>query len=315
MGEQKHHQEPCKERSTMTDLPDPRRKPSDAHRELQSTYFVQDKSNQDEVTRVRIQDQMITSMMGGVLPEQPDPTKFERVLDVGCGTGGWLIEVARTYPSIKRLVGVDISKRMVDYARELAKEQQVDDRVEFFVMDALRLLEFPDNYFDLVNQRFGVSWLRTWDWPKVLGEYQRITRAHGTIRITEAEFVTASSNPAHLRLNQLMLQALHNAGNVFTPESDGVTSQLAPLLHQYAGIRDQQTRSHTLRYRVGTPEWQIGYDDTRLIYRTTLPFLRKWTQVPDDYEQIYQQMLSEMQQSDFTATWNLLTAWGTKGQP
>jgi ubiquinone/menaquinone biosynthesis C-methylase UbiE len=155
--------------------------------------------------------------------------------------------------------------------------------------------------------------MRTWDWPKMLAEYQRVTRARGTIRITEGEFLAGGSDTAHQRLNQLMLQALHSSGNVFTPEPDGVTSQLASLLHQYAGIRDQQTRSHVLHYRVGTPEWQIGYDDTKLIYRTTLPFLRKWTQVPDDYEQLYQQMLSEMQQPDFTATWNLLTAWGTKG--
>ncbi len=32
--------------------------------------------------------------------------------------------------------------------------------------------------------------------------------------------------------------------------------------------------------------------------------------VPDDYEEIYQQMLSDMQQPDFVATWGLLTAWG-----
>ena len=41
-----------------------------------------------------------------------------------------------------------------------------------------------------------------------------------------------------------------------------------------------------------------------------LPFLHKWTRVPHDYENIYQQALSEMQQPDFVATWNLLTAWG-----
>jgi hypothetical protein len=90
-----------------------------------------------------------------------------------------------------------------------------------------------------------------------------------------------------------------------------VTSQLAALLHQYASVWDQQTRPYALRYWADTPEWQSIYDDTRLGFRTALPFLRKWTQVPDDYEQIYQQMLSEMQQPDFTATWNQLTAWGT----
>ena len=48
---------------------------------------------------------------------QPDPTIFERVLDVGCGKGGWLIEGARSYPTMKQLVGVDISGKMLQYAR------------------------------------------------------------------------------------------------------------------------------------------------------------------------------------------------------
>ncbi len=41
-----------------------------------------------------------------------------------------------------------------------------------------------------------------------------------------------------------------------------------------------------------------------------LPFLRKWTHVPGDYEVIYRQALVEMQQPDFAATWDLLTVWG-----
>src|SRR5215469_6219093 len=158
------------ESSAMTNLPHPRREPANSRQELESTYFVQDRSNRDEMTRVRDQDQLLTTMMGGVLPEQPDPAKFEHVLDVGCGMGGWLIEVARSYPGIKRLVGIDISKRMVDYARQQVKAQQVGDRVEFYVMDALRLLDFPDDSFDLVNQRLGMSWVRTWEWPKLLDE-------------------------------------------------------------------------------------------------------------------------------------------------
>jgi hypothetical protein len=48
----------------------------------------------------------------------------------------------------------------------------------------------------------------------------------------------------------------------------------------------------------------------RLIFRTMVPFLRKWTRVPDDYEMLYQQMLGEMQQPDFVARGSLLTAWG-----
>src|SRR5215472_10634969 len=117
--------------------------------QLPSTYFV-NRENRDEMTRLAIQDQVTTKGMGGVLPEQPDPSLFQRVLDVACGTGGWLIETAQTYPSIKKLIGVDTNNRLIEYAQAQAKAAQVDDRVEFVPMNALSMLDFPDSYFDLV---------------------------------------------------------------------------------------------------------------------------------------------------------------------
>jgi len=285
--------------------------PNDPRREHPSTYFVQDRSNVDELTRVAIQDQIITTGMGGVLPEQPDPTRFQRVLDVGCGTGGWLIETARTYPTMSLLVGVDVNSKMIEYAQAQAESQQVNDRVQFRAMDALRMLEFSADFFDLVNLRFGMSFLRKWDWPKLLHEFQRVTRPGGVMRITESEMLIQSTSTALTQLYQIALNAAYQAGLFFTPTSDGVTSQLAQLLHQY-GLQDVQTRAHTLEYRAGTALGQGFYEDMSRTFRSALPFYRKWTSVPDNYEEIYQQALSEMQQPDFVATWSLLTAWGIK---
>lgn len=286
---------------------------SDPRRELASTYFVQDRSNQDEMTRLHIQDQMLTAGMGGVLPEQPDPTIFQRVLDVACGTGDWLITAAKTYPTMTILLGVDISAKMLGYARKRAEAEQVNNRVEFVVMDALRLLEFPDEFFDLVNHRFAASFLRTWDWSKLLDEYQRVCKPGAVIRVTEADFIVNTSSPSLMRLNQIALQAFYQAEYYFTPNSNTIVNELARLLQQH-GVQDVQTRSYLLEHRAGTPEGQLFYEDMRLVYRTMLPFFRKWTQVPDDYETIYQQMLTEMQQPDFVATWELRTAWGTKSR-
>lgn len=278
-------------------------------REQPSTYVVQDRSNLEELNRLRVLDRMFTAGMGGVLPEQPDPTVFPHVLDVGCGTGGWLIELAQTTPTCIRLVGVDASRTFIEYARAQAEAAQVSDRVEFHVADALRMLEFPSKYFDLVNHRAAVSWLRTWDWLKLLQEYQRVCRPEGVVRITEPEWPSAQSSPALLRLTELSAQAFHLAGHYFTPTRDGITSKLAHLLQQY-GLQQVQTRAHTLEFHAGTPAWQSLFEHNKLGFRTLLPFLHKWMRVPEDYEEIYQQMLSEMRQPDFVATWNLLTAWG-----
>jgi ubiquinone/menaquinone biosynthesis C-methylase UbiE len=283
--------------------------PTDPRREHPSTYFVQDRSSEDELTRLQLQDQQVTAGMGGVLPEQLDPASFQHVLDVGCGSGDWLIQAAKTYPSMSLLVGVDISSKIVEYAQAQAEAQGVSDRVQFRAMDALRMLEFPTDYFHLVNQRFGASYLRKWDWPKLLSEFRRVTRPGGVIRVTEGDMALESPSPALTRLFEIMLDAFYQAGHLFTPGSKGVTGDLAPLLRQ-DGLEQVQTHTYTPEYRVGTPEGQRFYEDMRLLFRTMAPFLRKWTRVPDDYETIYQQTLSEMQQPDFVARGNMLTAWG-----
>jgi hypothetical protein len=58
--------------------------PTNPGQEHPSTYWVQDRSDEEELTRLRLQDQMLTADMGGVLPEQPDPMVYRRVLDVSC---------------------------------------------------------------------------------------------------------------------------------------------------------------------------------------------------------------------------------------
>jgi ubiquinone/menaquinone biosynthesis C-methylase UbiE len=278
-------------------------------REQSSTYFVQDRANQEEMKRLQLLDRTTTASMGGVLPEQPDPTIFRCVLDVGCGTGGWLIELAQTSPDSTLLVGVDASRVCIEYAREQAAAAQVSDRVEFHVADALRMLEFPAASFDLVNHRGAVSWLRTWDWPKLLQEYQRVARPDGVVRITEGDIWTTNS-PALSRLFALFLQAMYQSGHNFLPEGSGAASELVHLLQQH-GLQRVQSRAYSLEFRPETPEGPRFFENIRMAYQTIMPFLRKWTRVPENYEEIYQQAMREMQQPDFMATWNLLTAWGT----
>jgi ubiquinone/menaquinone biosynthesis C-methylase UbiE len=281
----------------------------DPRREHSSTYFVYDSSNEEEHTRLHNQDQLITAGMGGVLPEQPDPTIFKRMLDVGCGTGGWLIEAAKTYPAISELVGVDVNSQSLAYAHAQAEIQQVSDRTQFLTMDALRMLEFPQAYFDLINLRFGYSFLRTWDWAKLLNEFQRVTRFGGVIRLTESDMVVSHGSPALQHLLDLIFAAFWRSGHFFLEQENGVTSELAHLLSQQ-GVKQVQTQEHRLLYRAGTEEGQLFYEDMKRVFRSTVPFISKWISLPNNYEMLYQQALTEMQQPGFVAHWNLLTVWG-----
>jgi hypothetical protein len=57
----------------MSTLADPKGEPP-------NTYFVPDRRNKEELKRVQLQGQMITTGMGGVLFEQPNPVHFQHVL-------------------------------------------------------------------------------------------------------------------------------------------------------------------------------------------------------------------------------------------
>ncbi len=278
--------------------------------EYATTYFVQNRASQDEMSRLRVQDQMITASMGGALAEQPDPTRFHSVLDIGSGTGGWLLEVAKTYPDIAHLVGIDINPSMVKYAQAQAEEQGIAERVQYQVMDAMRALDFPDASFDLVNVRFATSYLRTWDWPDFLMACQRVTKPGGVIRLTESDN-SESSSPSLTKLYQFLAQALYGSGHLFNAEKNGVANELARLLAQY-GLLNVQRRPFTLDYQFGTAQGQLLFEDAQRVFRTMVPFLQKWTTIPDDYDAIYQQAFSDLNQPDCISRWSLFTVWGTK---
>src|SRR5260221_289889 len=191
------------------------------------TYFVHEQHNEEELHRLVGQDRFVTASMGGVLAEQTDPAAFRRVLDVACGPGGWVIEAARTYPEMS-LVGIDLNPRYLAYAREQAAAQQVEDRVEFRVMDALGRLAFPTASFDLVNLRFAISFVRTWEWPSLLKDMLRILRPGGVMRLTDEEVIHRGTSQGAMQFCEMLLCALFRSGHLFTPDSPALTARLAP---------------------------------------------------------------------------------------
>jgi len=224
-----------------------------------------------------------------------------------------LVAAAQTYPTMS-LVGIDISQRMIEHTCVQAKAHQVNDRVEFHVMDALHALEFPVAFFDLVNARYSMSYLRTWDWPKILSGLLRVTCPGGIVRVTESAVVPQSNSLALTQLFEILQRALFRAGHLFADASTGLTSQLARLLNQY-GCEQVQTKVYTIESRAGTIEGQAFYENLMLFFQTIRPFLQKWGNIPNNYEVIYQQALNEMQRPDFLAVGNILTVWGSKPRP
>ncbi|WP_262401552.1 class I SAM-dependent methyltransferase [Actinomadura sp. CNU-125] len=97
-----------------------------------------------------------------------------RVLDVGCGTGGTTVAVARRAES----VGIDVSEPMVEAARARAERAGADVR---FVRADAEEHEFEPGSFDTVMSRFGVMFFA--DSVKAFANLRRATADGGALRL------------------------------------------------------------------------------------------------------------------------------------
>ncbi|TAL35347.1 MAG: class I SAM-dependent methyltransferase [Spirochaetes bacterium] len=70
-----------------------------------------------------------------------------RVIELACGTGDQLMRLA---PRIREGVGVDISDRMIGYARRAATRRGLSN-LRFELADAADLSPFPDKGFDVAT--------------------------------------------------------------------------------------------------------------------------------------------------------------------
>lgn len=276
----------------------------------ENPYFI-DAENAAEMARLTNQDRLITQTMGGLFPPDIDLSNVHSVLDVGCGPGGWVLDVAHAYPKIQ-VTGIDISKLMVEYARAQARVQWLDNAT-FITMDALKPLEFPDSSFDLVTARFISSFTPKTAWPEEVQEFLRVLRPGGVIRLTEPEF-PISNSPAVENLIAKFARAMQKAGRSFSP--DGRLMAITPMLSYFlrnANCQNVKVQGFVLDASIGTEVYASQYQNTIVFLKLLQPFiLRAGETTNEEFDKIYQQALLEMQMDSYCSVWYYLSAWGTK---
>ena len=250
----------------------------------ESTYFIHDSAA--ELVRVIELERVLTRSLGGILPEHPDLSTFlapfHRVLDVACGPGGWALELAQAYPHLE-VMGFDIDPRMINYATTQAQVGRLDN-ASFKVMNAAGPLDYPDNYFDLVNARY-LAVVPIKIWPEVMQEIFRITRPGGIIRLTENEEYS-------------------------------ITTGLTPLLGRFlrnAGCQNIQRKPFVIDWSAGMEAHDAVFQVLSVFMRLVQPFLiQMGVTTQEEADRLYREAEIEMLSDDFCALWYFLTVWGEK---
>ncbi|EIE82664.1 hypothetical protein RO3G_07369 [Rhizopus delemar RA 99-880] len=169
------------------------------HTEETSTYWLP--KDDEEQQRLTGQHFAVKELYGGEIS----------ILDIGCGSGIWVMDMITDYPNCK-YYGCD----MVDTTNKNIRLPQF----EFAIGNVLKGLPYEDNTFDLVHMRLFVFALREDQWPIVIKELVRVAKPGCIVQVTEVDLKMPNEDlGAYHKLlvasNQIFIYSLLICSNLY----------------------------------------------------------------------------------------------------
>ncbi len=168
-----------------------------------------------EIALLIDQQRLLTQYMSGLFPLDIDTVSLQHVLDLACGPGDWVQDVAFRYKDID-VIGIDSSRLLITHALAMASVQGLDNAF-FEVMDIRKPLDFDDDSFDFIQARLLTSILSPAQWSGLLAECWRILRPGGIMRLVEAEWPQTNS-VAVQHLGRMVNQAQQQVDRSYSPD-------------------------------------------------------------------------------------------------
>jgi arsenite methyltransferase len=153
------------------------------------------------------------------------------VLNVGCGIGVASAYIAKEYGC--HVVGVDISEKMVEWSRRRAREECVEDRVEFQTANVLAL-PFEGDRFDVVFCESVLAFVE--DKPRAIRECTRVAKPEGYVGLNETFWIDEAPP-------ELVARAQASLG------TEVPTASTWQALWEASVLRDKVVRLHKIQPR------------------------------------------------------------------
>ncbi|CAO3629920.1 unnamed protein product [Cunninghamella blakesleeana] len=107
------------------------------------------------------------------------------VLDIGCASGCWLLDMATEYPN-SHFMGVDICETFPNSIRP--------PNTSFKIANVIEGLPFPDNTFDFINLRLFILAIKKDEWEDVFKEIHRVLKPGGCFQTIECGMVEGGTD-------------------------------------------------------------------------------------------------------------------------
>jgi SAM-dependent methyltransferase len=189
------------------------------------------------------------------------------VLDLGCGPGLWSPMLADEVKPNGKVIGIDFSPDLIDYANNNLENEPLKDMIEFKVGDFYDI-PFEDNTFDTVF--FGNCFAYVNDSSKTLNEQKRVTKNGGKVIAKDFDGAVIIFNPIEPDLSGRILAATAKGlkENQSNPPFNNYAGRKMHGLLIEAGLGNVSTKSYAIqklaplspeakRYITGNADWYL----------------------------------------------------------
>lgn len=266
-----------------------------------------DLNNNEEVERIERQGLLFNTHLG-LLPPGITLAPGGSVLDVATGTGTWIFAMARLYPSCF-FHGIDLSAEMIRFARAQARAHGIRN-CDFQRMDAKKVLNLPNDTYDLVFLRLVFAFQSPETWLPLFRECLRVLRPGGILVSTEHEHFQSNAPSVNAYLAHMYTE-MRAEGRMLAgpPTSLNLASLLTRTLKAAGGTHVSQTMT-PLDASYGAPAYREIADDLISVFRQMQPYLLKQKTRQDTLDTLLVQAIAELEAPALVATSFFSTIWG-----
>jgi len=246
---------------------------------------------------------MMRTILGGNIVA-PLPYTPSTIVDVGCGTGQWVLDVANEIPAAK-VIGIDL-----ELPQTGTTHPHYPRNCSFERLNALDPLPYAPQSIDYMHLRFMSSALPLDTWPQVIPRLASYVKMGGWIEWVESGPIYAAG-PAFQQLCAAWEELRRRHGHLAHPGPQIAQSlQLAGLI----GVVYQPVRVPIGAYggRLGRMVAQDGIATFRALRPGILEFQ---LMTPQEFDWCIDQAQFEVndQRGAFQSTWEIAVAYGHRG--